>query len=318
MFAGLGERPWFYFVHSLHGVPDDPALVVAHVRLRRPGQRRLPPRQRVRHAVPPGEVGRCRARPARQLRRGVSRWPPDHAAVPLDRPPRRQGRPAGPGRLRSGDGLRRRRRGAWPSRSAPRAPRGSTSSTSTPPAPATRPTARSSRRSSPPSPGGPGADRRRRAHDRRRRGAGRRRRRPRRDGLGRRRRARAGRTGGDGRAGGRRARPPRRPAGRPRLDRDRRRDARRTPSTGSRRPPRSSSPTSPATGCSAAPTSTGWRRPWRRPTPVIASGGVASLDDVRALAAIAGLHGVITGRALYEGRFTVAEAVGVLAEAGPA
>jgi glutamine amidotransferase len=29
MFGGLGERPWFYFVHSLHGVPDDPAAVVA-------------------------------------------------------------------------------------------------------------------------------------------------------------------------------------------------------------------------------------------------------------------------------------------------
>ncbi len=29
MFAGLGERPWFYFVHSLHGVPDDPSTVVA-------------------------------------------------------------------------------------------------------------------------------------------------------------------------------------------------------------------------------------------------------------------------------------------------
>jgi phosphoribosylformimino-5-aminoimidazole carboxamide ribonucleotide (ProFAR) isomerase len=34
---------------------------------------------------------------------------------------------------------------------------------------------------------------------------------------------------------------------------------------------------------------------------------------VRALAAIAGLHGIITGRALYEGRFTVAQAIGVLA-----
>lgn len=43
--------------------------------------------------------------------------------------------------------------------------------------------------------------------------------------------------------------------------------------------------------------------------PVIASGGVSSLDDVDALAAIAGLHGIITGRALYEGRFTVAAAV---------
>jgi imidazole glycerol-phosphate synthase subunit HisH len=29
MFAGLGERPWFYFVHSLHGVPEDPSTVVA-------------------------------------------------------------------------------------------------------------------------------------------------------------------------------------------------------------------------------------------------------------------------------------------------
>ena len=29
MFAGLGERPWFYFVHSLHPVPTDPAAVVA-------------------------------------------------------------------------------------------------------------------------------------------------------------------------------------------------------------------------------------------------------------------------------------------------
>ena len=30
--AGLGEGPWMYFVHSLHGVPDDPAHVVATVR----------------------------------------------------------------------------------------------------------------------------------------------------------------------------------------------------------------------------------------------------------------------------------------------
>jgi glutamine amidotransferase len=29
LFAGLPERPWMYFVHSLHGVPDDPADVVA-------------------------------------------------------------------------------------------------------------------------------------------------------------------------------------------------------------------------------------------------------------------------------------------------
>ncbi len=46
--------------------------------------------------------------------------------------------------------------------------------------------------------------------------------------------------------------------------------------------------------------------------PVVASGGVASLDDVRALADIAGLGGIITGKALYEGRFTVAEALDAL------
>jgi glutamine amidotransferase len=32
MFAGLGDAPWMYFVHSLHGVPNDPADVVATVR----------------------------------------------------------------------------------------------------------------------------------------------------------------------------------------------------------------------------------------------------------------------------------------------
>jgi len=44
-------------------------------------------------------------------------------------------------------------------------------------------------------------------------------------------------------------------------------------------------------------------------TPVIASGGVGSLDDVRTLGGIDGLHGVITGRALYESRFSVAQAI---------
>ncbi len=41
---------------------------------------------------------------------------------------------------------------------------------------------------------------------------------------------------------------------------------------------------------------------------VIVSGGVAGSEDVRA-ACVAGLAGVIVGRALYEGRLTVAEAV---------
>jgi phosphoribosylformimino-5-aminoimidazole carboxamide ribotide isomerase len=47
--------------------------------------------------------------------------------------------------------------------------------------------------------------------------------------------------------------------------------------------------------------------------PVIASGGVSSLDDLRALAALdvngRGLEGAITGRAIYENKFAVAEAV---------
>jgi phosphoribosylformimino-5-aminoimidazole carboxamide ribotide isomerase len=47
--------------------------------------------------------------------------------------------------------------------------------------------------------------------------------------------------------------------------------------------------------------------------PVIASGGVGSLADVRALAAVPGLLGVIAGKAIYEGRLDVAEAVRVLA-----
>ncbi|MEP1125537.1 MAG: HisA/HisF-related TIM barrel protein [Ilumatobacter sp.] len=46
--------------------------------------------------------------------------------------------------------------------------------------------------------------------------------------------------------------------------------------------------------------------------PVIASGGVSSLADIARLAEIPGLGGVITGKALYEGRFTVAEALEVL------
>jgi len=48
--------------------------------------------------------------------------------------------------------------------------------------------------------------------------------------------------------------------------------------------------------------------------PVIASGGVSSLDDLRALKDCgAPLDGVISGRALYDGRIDVAEAVRVLA-----
>ncbi len=47
--------------------------------------------------------------------------------------------------------------------------------------------------------------------------------------------------------------------------------------------------------------------------PVIASGGVSSLDDLRALKACgAPLDGAISGRALYDGRIDLAEAIAVL------
>ncbi|QMW22087.1 1-(5-phosphoribosyl)-5-[(5-phosphoribosylamino)methylideneamino]imidazole-4-carboxamide isomerase [Sandaracinobacteroides saxicola] len=43
--------------------------------------------------------------------------------------------------------------------------------------------------------------------------------------------------------------------------------------------------------------------------PVIASGGVAGLDDIHALKAHPNIEGVITGRALYDGRLTLAAAL---------
>ena len=50
-------------------------------------------------------------------------------------------------------------------------------------------------------------------------------------------------------------------------------------------------------------------------SPVIASGGVSSLADVVELARIPNLGGVITGKAVYEGRFTVVEALEALTRA---
>jgi phosphoribosylformimino-5-aminoimidazole carboxamide ribotide isomerase len=51
-------------------------------------------------------------------------------------------------------------------------------------------------------------------------------------------------------------------------------------------------------------------------TPVIASGGVASLDDLAAFLAIedSGIEGVISGRALYDGRIDPQAALALLAE----
>ena len=47
--------------------------------------------------------------------------------------------------------------------------------------------------------------------------------------------------------------------------------------------------------------------------PVIASGGVSQIDDISACAALAhtGLEGVITGRALYDGRLDLKQALAV-------
>ncbi len=55
----------------------------------------------------------------------------------------------------------------------------------------------------------------------------------------------------------------------------------------------------------------------RTPAPVIASGGVSTLDDLRTLAGLepVGVEGVITGKALYAGAFTVAQALAVLSSA---
>ena len=54
----------------------------------------------------------------------------------------------------------------------------------------------------------------------------------------------------------------------------------------------------------------------RTKKPVIASGGVSKLDDLRQLAALepAGVEGVIVGKALYAGAFDVTEALQVLEE----
>ena len=50
--------------------------------------------------------------------------------------------------------------------------------------------------------------------------------------------------------------------------------------------------------------------------PVVASGGISTLDDIRALAAAGpdAIEGAITGRALYEGNFTLAEALAAARE----
>ena len=50
--------------------------------------------------------------------------------------------------------------------------------------------------------------------------------------------------------------------------------------------------------------------------PVIASGGVKGLDDIHILSlhAVDGIEGVITGRALYDGRLDLAAALAIAAK----
>ncbi|NLG46574.1 bifunctional 1-(5-phosphoribosyl)-5-((5-phosphoribosylamino)methylideneamino)imidazole-4-carboxamide isomerase/phosphoribosylanthranilate isomerase PriA [Gordonia sp. (in: high G+C Gram-positive bacteria)] len=52
--------------------------------------------------------------------------------------------------------------------------------------------------------------------------------------------------------------------------------------------------------------------------PVVASGGISQLDDLRAIAELTGIgvEGAIIGKALYAGRFTMAEALDAVAAAG--
>ena len=100
--AWATETP-FYFVHSFAPRPaaDDDVLGTAAY-----GERFACAVERaaaLRRPVPPGEVELGGARPAGQLRRASAVDP-----LPGDRHPRRQGRPPDPGRLRPRDRLRRR------------------------------------------------------------------------------------------------------------------------------------------------------------------------------------------------------------------
>jgi phosphoribosylformimino-5-aminoimidazole carboxamide ribonucleotide (ProFAR) isomerase len=53
----------------------------------------------------------------------------------------------------------------------------------------------------------------------------------------------------------------------------------------------------------------------RTSAPVVASGGVSSLDDLRAIASLTpiGIEGAIVGKALYAGAFTLPEALAAVA-----
>ena len=110
MFAGLGDDAWVYFVHSLHGVPDDPEVVAATVEYG----------TTINAAFRSGNVFAAQFHPEKSSRPGlrllanfVDVWSEcgviesaDPAIDLLDL--RRAGRAAAHGRLRRPDGLRRR------------------------------------------------------------------------------------------------------------------------------------------------------------------------------------------------------------------
>ncbi len=70
-------------------------------------------------------------------------------------------------------------------------------------------------------------------------------------------------------------------------------------------------------GMLAGPDVAGARRLGAAGLEVIASGGIASIDDLRAVEG-AGLAGAIVGRALYDGRFSLPDALAAAAGARPA
>lgn len=68
-------------------------------------------------------------------------------------------------------------------------------------------------------------------------------------------------------------------------------------------------------GTMAGPDVEGLARAAARSTvPVVASGGVGGADDLVALASVEGLAGVIVGKALYEGAFTVRDALALVGD----
>jgi phosphoribosylformimino-5-aminoimidazole carboxamide ribotide isomerase len=69
-------------------------------------------------------------------------------------------------------------------------------------------------------------------------------------------------------------------------------------------------------GMLAGPDLAGAQRLQAAGVAIVASGGVAGLEDIRA-AREAGLAGVIVGRALYEGRFGLPEALEAAADDPP-